>query len=390
MVQRINRRLLPGALLAVLLMVVALPSRAQLPDSLSAGARISVLTVNPGEAVYSLWGHTALRVVDPGGGFDAVFNWGTFDPTRPWFVPRFAYGDMLYELSVEPMARFLSGATLQERGVVEQVLDLDPDEAQAMWVLLRENMKPENRAYAYDFVRDNCSTRILDLLLTVGAITIEDDGPDVTYRDMVDTYVHQAAWLDLGIHLAFGSPMDREVTPRDRAFLPLEFEVMLDASSKEDGEPIVSSKRTLLDIKWAPSLRGVNQVDWLFGGLGLLILVFTARTFRSPEAAPTKYDRFLMGFLGLAGFVLMLMWFASMHWVSAWNMDLMWALPTHLVVAVVWKRWTRLIPYMRVTGFIMLLGLALQLIGVQPPPPAMIVFVLTIGLRFALMRTPQA
>ena len=160
--------------------------------------------------------------------------------------------------------------------------------------------------------------------------------------------------------------------------------------STEDGEPIVSSKRTLLDIEWTPALRGVDQVDWLFGGIGLLILVFTARTFRSPSAGPTKYDRLLMGFLGLAGFVLMLMWFATMHWVTAWNMDLLWALPTHLLVAIVWKRWTRLIPYMRISGVIMLLGLALQLIGVQPPPPAMIVFVLAIGVRFALMQTPQA
>ena len=40
--------------------------------------RISLLTCTPGEALYSTFGHTALRVIDSTTGKDEVFNYGTF------------------------------------------------------------------------------------------------------------------------------------------------------------------------------------------------------------------------------------------------------------------------------------------------------------------------
>ena len=54
---------------------------AQLPPSVSDDATVSLLTIFPGEPVYSAWGHSALRFQDPANGLDASFNWGTFDTT---------------------------------------------------------------------------------------------------------------------------------------------------------------------------------------------------------------------------------------------------------------------------------------------------------------------
>lgn len=381
-------RLLPGGALAVLLFLAALPARAQMPDSLSAQARVSVLTVDPGTAVYSLWGHSALRVQDPVGGFDAVFNWGTFDPERPWFIPRFAYGDMQYELSVEPMTRFLRGAMLQERGVREQVLSLEPVAAQVLWDLLRVNMEPANRAYAYDFVRDNCSTRILLLLAEAGALELPGEPADSTYRQQVDRFVHQEPWLDLGIDLAFGALMDRPVSAADRAFLPLELERILDASPSGAGTPVVLETRELLSSTWSPTEPEADRVDLLFGAVALLILVFTLRTWRTgtPEGhGPGPLDRALLFFLGFVGVFLLLMWVATLHWVTAWNLNLIWALPTHLVAAILWKRWKGLNRYLRISSGFMLTGLAVQLIGLQPVPVSMAMLAAAVAVRFLLV-----
>lgn len=383
--------------IAVLLLIVSqvtttTPASAQFADSLSAAARVSVLTVNPGEAVYSLWGHSALRVSDPVQGFDAVFNWGTFDVERPYFIPRFAYGDMEYELTLQPMTRFVRGYTLEERGIIEQDIVLDDDARQQLWDLLLENLEPENRAYAYDFVLDNCSTRILDLLMAVDAIDLPGPSSDEepTYRQMVDGYVHQAAWLDLGIDLAFGKAMDREVTPEDKAFLPLDLMRLLDDAESTGSGPLVTDKRVLLDIPWQPAPPRFDRVQWLFWVISILILVFTARSVRTKKlSGPQPIDRAFLTVLGLIGVFLLLMWLATLHWVTGWNADLLWALPTHLVAAIWWKRASWLRTYLRASSIIMGLTLIAQLLLLQSMPPAMTPLVAVLAWRFWVISTPS-
>ena len=46
---------------------------------LSKDATISILTCSPGNELYSLFGHTGIRVVDKANNMDIVFNYGTFD-----------------------------------------------------------------------------------------------------------------------------------------------------------------------------------------------------------------------------------------------------------------------------------------------------------------------
>jgi len=369
------------------------PVSAQFADLLSSQASISVLTANPGDAVYSQWGHSALRVSDPEQGFDAVFNWGTFDVTRPYFAPRFAMGDMEYELSLQPMTRFMRGYTLEERGVFEQDLDLTPEARQQIWTLLLENLEPENRAYAYDFVRDNCSTRILDLLIAVDAIVLPgESGEDaLTYRQMVDGYLHEAAWLDLGIDLAFGNPMDQRVIPRDRAFLPLDLMRLLDETQTPEGSGIVAESRTLLDIPWQPAPPQFDRAQWLFWVISILILVFTARSKRTRSlSGPQGFDRVFLTLLGLSGVVMLFLWLATSHWVTAWNADLLWALPTHLMVAIWWKRASWLGAYLRISAVIMAMGLILQLLVLQSIPPAMTPLVAVLAWRFWVVGLPKS
>lgn len=51
----------------------------EISDSALASVEISLLTCKPHEEVYSLYGHTAIRIVDTEGGIDMVVNWGVFD-----------------------------------------------------------------------------------------------------------------------------------------------------------------------------------------------------------------------------------------------------------------------------------------------------------------------
>ena len=47
--------------------------------TLSPETEVSILTCAPGNELYSLFGHTAIRINDPRHQIDRVYNYGTFD-----------------------------------------------------------------------------------------------------------------------------------------------------------------------------------------------------------------------------------------------------------------------------------------------------------------------
>src|SRR4051812_2221318 len=80
-------------------------SFAQVP--LSDMATVSLLTCGPGNELYSVFGHTAIRVHDPLRGMDVVYNYGTFDFDTPNFYLKFVKGDLKYFVSASSYDDFV-------------------------------------------------------------------------------------------------------------------------------------------------------------------------------------------------------------------------------------------------------------------------------------------
>jgi hypothetical protein len=168
--------------------------------------RISLLTADPGDELYSAFGHSAIRVLDKASGEDYVFNYGTFDFNTPNFYGKFASGKLDYMLSVSTFAAFVSEYDRQGRGIKEQVLDLNSEQAGYMLEFLQVNYQPERRFYRYDFFYDNCATRIRDAMdLVLGDKLIWQDevkeADEKTFRNLIDEYVYTLTWADLGIRV---------------------------------------------------------------------------------------------------------------------------------------------------------------------------------------------
>ena len=104
-------------------------------------------------------------------------------------------------------------------------------------------------------------------------------------------------------------------------------------------------------------------------------------------------DGILFGAVGIAGFVLAFLTFVSLHTVTNGNLNLMWALPTHVVPAVALligknPRWLR--PYMLITlalAVLFLLGLPFW---PQDIPAAVTPFVIGICARAAVLAFPPS
>ncbi len=90
-----------------------------------AHTRISILTCGPGEDLYSLFGHTAIRIIDSTNHTDIVYNWGGFTFDQPNFYMKFLRGKLLYYSSADYFPDFMDEYVYEQRNVYEQVLNID-------------------------------------------------------------------------------------------------------------------------------------------------------------------------------------------------------------------------------------------------------------------------
>ena len=109
---------------ALLLLVGA--ASAQPADSLSDSASVSLLTMLPGDEVYSQFGHSGYRIRDPASGLDKTYNYGTFDFEQPFFLIRFVRGRLDYLLDTAPYELELDKYAFLRRPMIEQRLALPP------------------------------------------------------------------------------------------------------------------------------------------------------------------------------------------------------------------------------------------------------------------------
>jgi len=373
--------------------------------ALSESAVVSVLTVLPGDRLYNLFGHTVIRVRDPGIGLDVGFNFGTFDFPESLvggigFVARFAYGELDYRLSAsgQPQHAVEWYWANEGRPTIEQTLDLTDEQADALFALLAENARPENATYRYDFFFDNCSTRPRDALESVlgSNMQVALGDPGKSFRQLLDPYVVANPGVDFSMDIGLGAPADREATAREALFLPVELMRWLDAASlggaQEDRRPLVSRTDTLT---WGPGAAEKNPaLPWpsiLAWGIAAVLLMVTLVDRRARRGSRRWLDGVLFGLAGVAGVVLAFLVFVSLHSVTDRNLNLLWALPTHLVAGAALlagrdPAWLR--PYMLVTLALAVLFLAGLPFWTQEVPAAVIPLVLAIAARAANLAFP--
>lgn len=302
--------------------------------SLSPDARISLMTVAPGEFVYSTFGHSAIRVNDPQQGVDRCYNYGTFQFDQPNFLLKFCRGKLLYFLDVESYRGFEYGNISDRRSMQEQVLQLDTVQKQRLFSLLQENAKEENRYYKYDFFYDNCATRIRDIVKEAMFYQIAFDSTKLpmgtTMRQLLRPYLVRQPWTGFGIDLVLGTPADRRASPEDFMFLPDGVHDMFAAAKLPNGNALVSDERLT-----PPRPFPVPEWKPGFFERPLLVTCFVALLGLLSMANPRTehiFDTIFWFVLGVAGLIMALLWFATDHSATKGNFNLMWALPTHLLV----------------------------------------------------------
>lgn len=321
------------------LFILTRPVNAQVD---SCGLQISLLTCSPGEELYSTFGHTAIRVKDNTNGLDVVFNYGTFE-FSPDFYAKFIQGKLRYYLSVEEFGNFMYQYQMESRSVVEQPLELSCTEEQQLFGALRLNAQEQNRYYLYDFLFDNCTTRARDIIAgntkapVVFPRVIPEEVP--TFRDLIHTYLDLGGqyWSKLGIDILLGAKLDRKVTNQQSMFLPDYLKRGMDGARVQQ-HPVVTGTVPVLTMPSPLNKGSLFRPSVVFSVLLVLALALQFTRKRWSTVALKVFDTVLFLLLGLAGLLLLFMWFGTDHRVTQNNYNLLWALPTHTVVAWVLYR----------------------------------------------------
>ena len=216
---------------------------------------VYLLTCGTGKETYSIYGHSAIRIVIQNTRIDRVYNWGVFDFETSNFAWKFAKGRLDYMLAEESMKGFLQAYYFEKRYVQCQQLNITQGETAKLVSLISENLKPENINYRYDFFYDDCSTRIRDIFeKSIGARLLyppETGGKSPTFRMMVGKYQEHFPWLNFGIDLLMGVTSDKEASFRDRMFLPVDLQKeMSEAVVNRDGKmiPLLQNPALILDF----------------------------------------------------------------------------------------------------------------------------------------------
>lgn len=303
---------------------------------LSDSSRVTLLTVAPGEELYSAFGHTGIRVQDFKNEFDVVFNYGTFDFEQPGFYTNFVKGKMRYMISTDRFDDFIDQYRYEKRSVSEQELNLTAQEKKQIFAFLFNNALPENREYYYDFFWDNCATRPRDVFEKILGSRLQYHTQHAgfmenkTMHDMLRVYVGNRPWVSYGFDLILGLPCEVVATPRDQTFLP-DFLARYFQCATVNGQPFVLKKTSLLKYPLPIVHTGFLPIhlNLMFVFLAFMVWFIERKTNKHFYG----FDFALFFITGLFGLFFLSLWLFTAHYSVPRNLNLLWLIPTHFVAA---------------------------------------------------------
>ncbi len=360
--------------------------------TLSESAAISVLTMGPGTNLNDSFGHSAFRISDTNQNIDVVYNYGVYNFDTPNFYLKFVKGQLMYQLDRTDFSLFYQHYSDQDRWIKEQVLNLTLKEKQELFDFLQKNYLPENRKYIYDFFFENCATRIRDVLAGVLKNKLVFDKNFVskthTFRQLIQKNVHWNSWGSFGMDLAIGAVVDRNASNWEHQFLP---EYIFKALEKGQikrglGATDLVKKTSILNKKTAKEKSETLLMSPFFI-ISLLAFIILGVTFKDYQnnSRSRWMDGGLYALTGIIGVFLLLLWFATDHFATQNNYNLLWAVPLSLFFVIeIAKRnpkyWLKKYIMFQI---LMLLLLSIHWItGVQSYPVALLPLLIALSIRY--------
>lgn len=316
--------------------------------------KVALVTFGPGPLYWERFGHNAIIIDDQAAGTRMAYNYGVFDFQEERFLLNFALGHMHYSLGADPLEVDLATYVTEGRSVTVQMLNLTPAQAGQLAAFLVWNAQPQNAVYRYDYLVNNCSTKVRDALNRVldGALERQLAGRSAphTYRFDAVRLISPDFWFALGMDMGFGPKGDIPLSLWQESFVPMVLSRALDAVTVRDANgqivPLVSDEQVVEPgrLPPAPAAPPDLRLPFLAVGIGLAaLLLWLAHGKSHPYRASFALLAVTWWLIcGLTGLVLAGLWGLTDHWAAWDNENLLLLNPACLVLPAVWWRAPRI------------------------------------------------
>lgn len=306
---------------------------------ISDSARISLLTCGPGKEVFTKFGHTGIRINDPASNIDVVFHWGIFSFETPNFALRFMLGETDYEMAPFHYNVFTDEYRTRGSYILEQTIDLTPEQKHRLWAKLVGDYNSENRRYRYSFVGNNCATKAYDEIVALYGqdIGLNHKEPFTTHRRVINQYIDLYSWFSLGINIIIGSSADTPIGTQSALSFPEYTAEALSLCQHTDSantpHPVVTEQHYLLQQTRQYSSSALEFLSQLL--VPLLLIAAMIYYYHKHRRYIPVLTQLLFAIYGIIGLLILFLWFVSTHPLVDNNYNILVFTPLMLAQAVV-------------------------------------------------------
>jgi hypothetical protein len=299
---------------------------------------ISLVTIDPGDELTMWWGHTAVIVRDTLRDVSRFYNYGLFTFEQDNFVLNFIQGRLIFWVGDWDVSGALRYYQSLNRSIRIQYLNLTPQKRLEMAHFLAQNVLPQNREYLYDHYRDNCATRVRDLIDKIvdgQFFEATQDRGRMTLREHTRRHTYQNPIMDWVLMFLMSDTIDEPIRQWDEMFLPTELERYLSNFNyiNENDSTISLISRTEIFFQAVnrdpvPE-KAPSHTPWFFAAsIFLSVIILLSSKFKKGSNIFNGIIYLLFGIIfGLMGLVLFVLSQFTDHTVTFGNENLFYANP---------------------------------------------------------------
>ena len=313
-----------------------------LPDS-SNFVTASLLIASPGEAIYSTYGHAAIRMECPVHNLDYCFSFEQ-EADMGGFI-KFFVGKTDAHMVAVPTVKFLTEFNKEGREVKQYILNLTTHEKKELWRLL-DNDYVDEEVRHFNLLQNNCSSvSLMAIENVVTDETIDFNGWPEEFKmnngKVFRLMTKSSPWLEFISITLGGTESDAFWEQEQRAAPALLTKVIKKAEivdANGNRRPMINDEKQIFPLKNRFEASPVTPF-WVFSLLFLAVLLITLAQFKWKLKWPVRaLDILLMVLVTAVGFFLIYTSFVSGLFGKHWNWYLIPFNPLPLIIWLIWRK----------------------------------------------------
>lgn len=279
-------------------------------QQIHAESDVKLITIGPGSAFWSAFGHTALAVDN------RVFGFGYFSFEDEGLIKSFIDNKMFYDIGISNYQDELLYAKWQNRTFIVQDLNFTAQQKQQLLDFLNWHNLPENQSYRYDYFINNCATKIRDIIDEIWQGLVQgsfSQTSNESYFSQTFPAKNQAL-MNFGIVLGYGWPAYKKRTAWELMAFPVYFQNKISELSNNK----VSTAKTVYKAEPEPVISSWVKTHWfLWVYVLILLMALKSQITRHYALVFISYTQFILGLL------ILYFWLFSGHTITHWNFNVL-------------------------------------------------------------------